>query len=70
MSNKINNKMINVKDIEQMINYSYNTKLTSNQLVNLPSHSDKLSPASMKQYIEDHLENLDGLLEFLKTQRK
>ena len=55
------------EDIRSMIEGFYKVKLTEKQLIDLPSHSDKLAPSSLRQYLEDNINSSENLLKYLKN---
>jgi ATP-dependent 26S proteasome regulatory subunit len=52
---------------QKMIEEFYACKLTEEQKIKLPSSSYKLAPSALRQYIEQHLDDLAGLLVFLEA---
>lgn len=50
------------EDIIGMIEQSYKTKLSEEQVANLPTFENKLAPSKLKCYIQDYEGDLDGLL--------
>ena len=53
-------------DMINMINYFYKINLTDSQVLNIPDYSCHIAPSSMREYIENYANDLDGLLNFLK----
>jgi hypothetical protein len=49
-----------------MIEDYFDIELTCDQISNLPDKDAKISHSSIRKYIEDYENNLEGLLEFLK----
>ena len=54
-------------DTIELIEKSYDCKLSENQLAKIPGRNRKISPSSLKKYIQDYENDLPGLLEYLRT---
>jgi hypothetical protein len=52
---------------QEMIERFYEQPLTEEQKNKLPPSSYKLAPSALRQYIEQHIDDLPGLLSFLTT---
>jgi hypothetical protein len=57
-------------EIKNMIENFYKYKLSVDQINELPTKNNKISPSSMRYYIENNIDSLDNLLEYLKKMIK
>jgi hypothetical protein len=53
-------------DIIKMIEAFYDTQLTDDQIVKLPTQEHEITPASMRHYLEQHADSLPRLIDFLR----
>ncbi len=54
-------------DMIKMIETFYNTQLTDDQIVKLPTQEHEITPASLRYYLEQNIDALPRLIEFLRT---
>lgn len=54
------------EDIKDMIEHSYEIKLTESQISRLPDRVNKIAPSTVKKYIHDNKDNLEDLIDALR----
>ncbi len=64
--NPVHFDYINKQSIKKMIEDYFDVELTCDQISSLPDKDSKISHSSVRKYIEDYENNLEGLIEFLK----
>lgn len=54
-------------DMIKMIENFYSTQLTDEQILKLPTYECEITPASMRHYLEQYMDSLPRLIDFLQT---
>jgi hypothetical protein len=54
-------------DMIKMIEAFYNTALTDDQIAKVPTYEHEITPASLRHYLEQHVDSLPRLIDFLRV---